>query len=90
MIKKLTFVLGRMYFTSTDALQNMFVYQPTFSTIKYRDTNTEYVIGWKSKGVYVTDPVPIKSNFLPHIKYFKHGIGIQFNHTPLVAVLLVP
>ena len=65
----------------------MFVYQPTSSTIKFRDTDTvsswEYMLG--IKGVYVTDIVPIKNNSLPKIKYFKDGIGIQFNYTPLVA-----
>ena len=63
----------------------MFVYQPTFSTIKYQDINTEDVIGWKSKEVYVTDLVPIKIDSLPDIKYSKHGIGIQFKYIPLVA-----
>ena len=52
--KDYSFFLGRTYFTSNDGLQNTFVYQPTFSTIKYRDTNTKYIIGWKSKGGYVT------------------------------------
>ena len=60
----------RIYFTSNDGLQNMFVYQPRFSTMKYQDTNTRYVIGWKSKGVYVTDLVPIKNNSLPNMKIF--------------------
>ena len=48
----------------------MFVYQPTFSAMKYQNTNTKYLIGWKSKGVYVTDLVPIKSNSLTNIKIF--------------------
>ena len=42
----------------------MFVYQPTFSTIKIQDTNTKYVIDWRSKGAYVTDIVPIKETIL--------------------------
>ena len=59
-----------IYFTSNDGLQNLFVYQPTFSAMKYQNTNTKYVIGWKSKWVYVTDLVPIKSNSLTNIKIF--------------------
>ena len=47
----------------------MFVYQPTSSTIKFRDTNTvsssEYMLG--IKGVYVTDLVPIKNDSLSKI-----------------------
>ena len=43
-IKDYSFFLGRIYFTSNNGLQNMFVHQPRFSTIKYGDTNIEYVI----------------------------------------------
>ena len=35
--KDYSFLLGRMYFTSDDVFQNMFVYQPTFNTIKYKN-----------------------------------------------------
>ena len=62
-IKDYSFSLGRIYFTTKGGLQNMFVYQPTFSTKKSQDTNAEYVVGWRSKGVYVTDLVPIKKRF---------------------------
>ena len=41
------------------------------------------------KGVYVTDLVPLKNDFLPKIKYFKDGIGIQFNYTPLVVAHII-
>ena len=34
--KRHSFLLGRMYFTSDDGFQNIFVYQPTFNTIKYK------------------------------------------------------
>ena len=61
--KDYSFSLGRIYFTTKGGLQNMFVYQPTFSTKKSQDTNAEYVVGWRSKGVYVTDLVPIKKRF---------------------------
>ena len=62
-MKDYSFSLGRIYFTTKGGLQNMFVYQPTFSTKKSQDTNAEYVVGWRSKGVYVTDLVPIKKRF---------------------------
>ena len=41
-----------MYCTRDDEFQNMFAYQPTFRTTKYKNTNTEYVNNWRSKGVY--------------------------------------
>ena len=84
-IKDYSFFLGRIYFTSNNGLQNMFVHQPRFSTIKYGDTNIEYVIEWKSEGVNVTCLIPIKNGSLPNINYFKHGIEIQFNYTSLAA-----
>ena len=33
-----------MYFTSDDGFQNMFVYQPTFNTLKYKNTTTGYLL----------------------------------------------
>ena len=71
-----------MYFTSDDGFQNMFVYQPIFNTIKYKNISTEYVISWKSKGVYNSKLIALNSDFLPNIKYLKEGL--QFNNTPLV------
>ena len=51
--KDYSFFLGKIYFTSNDGLQNMFVYQPTFNVLELKkDKGTEYIIGWKSKGVY--------------------------------------
>ena len=76
--------IGRINFTSNDGLQNRFLYQTTSSTIKLQGNNT--VSSWKSQRVYVTDLVPIKSDFLAKIKYFKDGIGIQFSYTYLVSV----
>ena len=46
--KDYTFSLGRMYFKSDDRFQNIFVYQPTFNTIKYKNTSTEYITSWES------------------------------------------
>ena len=66
--KDCSFFLGRIYFSSNDGSQNMFVYQQTFSVLELKkEKGTEYFIGWKSKGVY-----------------FKYKIGIQLDNTPLV------
>ena len=59
-----------MYFTSKDRFQNMFVYQPTFNTIKYKNTSTEYDTSWKSKVVDNSKLIALNSDFLPNIKYF--------------------
>ena len=64
------FLLGRMYITSNDGFQNMFVYQPTINSIKYKNRSTEYVISWKSKGVYNSKLIALNSDFLPNMKYF--------------------
>ena len=47
------FLLGRIYFTSDDGSQIMFLYQPIFNKLGLKkDKNTEYIIGWKSKGIF--------------------------------------
>ena len=51
--KDYNFFLGRVYLTSNDGSQNMFVHQPTFNVLKLKiDKVTEYIFGWKSKGVH--------------------------------------
>ena len=62
----------------------MFIYQPTFSVSELKkDKGTEYIIGWKSKGVYNSKLIALHGDFLPNIKYFRNKIGIQFNSIPL-------
>ena len=51
--KDYKFFLDRIYFTSHDGSQNGFVYQPTLDTSELKkDKGTDYVLSWKSKGVY--------------------------------------
>ena len=82
--KDYSFFLGRIYFTSDNGSQNLFVYQPTFSTIKYHNTITEYVISWRSKILYTTNLAPINNYLLPNIVNFNKTIALQFDSTPLV------
>ena len=83
--KYYNFFLGGIYFTSDDGSQNMFVYQPTFNMLELKiDKDTEYVISWKSKGMYNSKLIALHGTFLPNVKYFRNKIGIQFNSTPLV------
>ena len=51
--KDYNFFLGRIYFTSNDGYQNMFIYQPTFDMLELRkNKGTENIIGSEWKGVY--------------------------------------
>ena len=63
--------LGRIYITSDDELQNLFVYQPTFGVLEYkREQGTEYFTSWKSKGFYNSKLIAFNDDFLLNIKYF--------------------
>ena len=45
--------LGRMYYTTNDESQNMFIYQSTLDTLELKkDKGADYVLSYKSKGVY--------------------------------------
>ena len=49
-----SFFLGRMYFSSNDGSQNISIYQPKFNASELKkEKDNEYVIGWKSKGIYI-------------------------------------
>ena len=79
------FLLGRIYFTSDDGSQIMFLYQPIFNKLGLKkDKNTEYIIGWKSKGIFKSKLFVLHGAFLLNMKYFRKKIGIKFNSTPLV------
>ena len=83
--KGCSFFLGGIYFASADELQNMFFYQPTFSTIKYHNTRIEYTISWRSKVLYIIDLIPINNDLLSNIKYFNKKVALQFDYTLLVV-----
>ena len=58
------FFLGRMYFTSNDGSQSTFVYQPTLDKLELQ---TDYVLSWKSNGVYNSKLKSLYSAFLHSI-----------------------
>ena len=63
----------------------MFVYQPKFKVLELKkDKGTEYIISWKSKGIYNSKLIALHGAFLPSVKYFRNKIEIQSNSTPLV------
>ena len=58
-------------FLGDDGFQNMFVYQPTLRMLELKkDKGTDYVIGWKSKGLLKSKLLPFHGAFLPNIKHF--------------------
>ena len=53
-----------------DGFHNMFVYQPTLDTLELKqEKGTDYIIGWKSKGVYTSQLKPLHISFLHSIKF---------------------
>ena len=67
-IKNYNFFLGIIYFASTDGSQNTFVYQPTLDTSELKkDKGTDYVLSWKSKGVFNSKLKPLYTAFLHNI-----------------------
>ena len=63
----------------------MFAYQSKFSTINFYNTRTEYVISWRSKGLYTINIVPINNDLLLNMKYVNKRIALQFDSTLLVV-----
>ena len=63
------FFLGRMYFANNDGSQNTFVYQPTLDTLELKkDKGIDYVLSWKSNGVYNSKLKLLYTAFLHTIK----------------------
>ena len=57
--------LDRIYFTSNDGSQNTFVYEPALDLSELKkDKGTDYVLSWKSKGVYNSKLKPLYTAFL--------------------------
>ena len=63
------FFLVRVYFTSDDGSQNTFSYQQSLDTLELKkDKGTDYVLNWKSKGVFNSKLKPLYTDFLHNIK----------------------
>ena len=64
--KDYNFFLGRIYFRSNDdGSQNAYVYQPTLDNLDLKkDKGTDYVLSWKSKGVFNSKLKPLYTAFL--------------------------
>ena len=58
-----------MDFTNNDGSQNIFVYQPTRDTLELKkDKSTDYILSWKSKGVFISKRKSLCNAFLDSIK----------------------
>ena len=75
-----------MYFTGNDGFQIMFVCQATFSMLQLKkDKGIDYVIIWKSKGVYSSNIFTQDIVFFHNINLLRYKIGRKFNKDPLVV-----
>ena len=63
----------------------MFAYQSKFRTINFYNTRTEYVISWRSKGLYTINIIPINNDHLLNMKYVSKRIALQFDSILLVV-----
>ena len=80
------FFLGRIYFTSNDGSQNAFIYQPTLDTFELKEgKGTDFVLCWKSKGLYNSKIKPLYTAFLHSIKLSEYRMGIKFDEDPLAV-----
>ena len=80
------FYLGRMYFTSNDGSQSTFVYQPTLDTLELKKhRGTDYVLSWKSNGVYNSKLKPLYTTLLHSIKISGYIMRIKFDKDSLAV-----
>ena len=74
------FFLGKIYFTSNDGSQNIFVYQPTFDALELKtNRSTDYVLSKNSKGVFNSKLKPLYTAFLNSMKLSEKRIGIKLD-----------
>ena len=74
------FFLGRIYFTGNDGSQNTFAYQPTLDSLELKkDKFADYIVSWKSKGVYNSKLNPLYTAFLHIIKLSGYKMGIKLD-----------
>ena len=62
--------MRRIYFTSNDRSQNTFFYQANCDTLEFKKKGkfTDYVLIWKSKGLYTSKLKPLYTAFLHNTK----------------------
>ena len=84
--KDYNFFLGTIYFTSNDGSRSTLVYQPILDALELKkDKGTEYVLSWKSNGVFNSKLKPLYIAFLNNIKLSEYITGIKFDKDPLAV-----
>ena len=79
-------LLGRMYCSSNDGSQNMFVYQSTPDTLELKkDKAVDYVLSWKSKGVCNCELKPLYTTYLHSRKLSEYKMETKFDKDPLAV-----
>ena len=67
--KDYNFFLGPIYFESNDGSQNTFVCQPILDTLELKKgEGIDYVLSWKSNGVYNSKLKSLYTAFLHSVK----------------------
>ena len=64
----------------------MFVYKPTLDTLELKkDKGTDYVLSWKSEGVFTPKLKALYTAFLCSIKYSGYKLGKKIDKHPLAV-----
>ena len=79
-------MIGRVYFTSNDGSQIAFVHQPALDSLELKKVKgTDYVLSWKSSGLFNYKLEPLYTVFLKSIKLSEYRTGIKFDTDPLAV-----
>ena len=80
------FFLDEIYFTSNDGSQNTFDHQPTLHKLELnKDKGTDYVLNWKSNGVYNFKLKLLYTVVLYRMKLFGYRMRRKFYEDPLAV-----
>ena len=79
-IKDYNFFLSRYYFTSNDGSQNTLIYKPALNILEFKKyKGTDYVLSWKSKGIYNSKLKAFYIAFLHRIKHSGYRMRMKFD-----------
>ena len=67
-------------------MKNTFVCRPKLAMLEFKkDKGTDYILSWKSKGVYNSKLKPLYTAFLHNINLSGYRMQIKFDKVPLVV-----
>ena len=77
----LNYFIGKDTF-GDKGFQNIFVYHTRIITIELKEDNdTNYIISWKSKGLYNSKSTPSDTAFLHKVKHFRYEMEKRIQKT---------